>query len=106
MNLGASKLEFEAQFLRKLDELNNAVIYLAQQSGKRLTRTQLMERFEISRSIFSKLETDPKIHQGKVVHFRYLEMGKVKWNGVNLQRGVLMKAFSSDFGNILTPIDV
>lgn len=60
MNPGTSKLEFEAQVLRKLDELNNAVIYLTQQSGNRLTRTQLMERFEISRSTLTKLERDPR----------------------------------------------
>lgn len=52
-------LEIDTLVLQRLEQLTNAVTYLAQLSGARLTRAQLMERFEVSRSTLTKLEKDP-----------------------------------------------
>lgn len=58
-NFAHHNQELDILVLRRLEQLTSAVTYLAQLSGARLTRAQLMERFEVSRSTLTKLERDP-----------------------------------------------
>lgn len=55
--------EIDKLVLQRLEQLTSAVTYLASLTGARLNRSQLMERFEVSRSTLTKLEKDPTFPQ-------------------------------------------